>query len=308
MIIPHTSFIFLRMCVGLCLFSSLSNSQSIYYPLETGNKWIYQSIVPSFWQDTLSIDRDSVMSNGKSYAVIRHRRGGLRATAWDTVSYQRQEGAIVYQYFPAPYFLGAEYPIYNFSLSPNNYVSQIPYSYYLGDSMYVDTMGVGYWKQEMDSVFDLGVTGWYFWFDPNALAIDDEFLDVVVDSFGVVRSEYNITTMVLIGAIINGNAYGSLTSISDVPIRPLPLQSHILNYPDPFNISTTIKFNLNRSLSTAIRIYNTLGQQVFEDILGPISPGPHNYDFRANNLPSGVYYYRVETDLEIQTGRMLLMK
>lgn len=174
--------------------------------------------------------------------------------------------------------------------------------------MYVDTMGVGYWKQEMDSVFDLGVTGWYFWFDPNALAIDDEFLDVVVDSFGVVRSEYNITTMVLIGAIINGNAYGSLTSISDVPIRPLPLQSHILNYPDPFNISTTIKFNLNRSLSTAIRIYNTLGQQVFEDILGPISPGPHNYDFRANNLPSGVYYYRVETDLEIQTGRMLLMK
>lgn len=242
------------------------------------------------------------MPNGRSYAVIRHRANGWRAISRDTNSFQRQEGLIVYQYFPIP---GSEYPIYNFSLDPYSLVSRIPLYF---DSVFVDTMRVWYWTQADDSVFGIDVPGWHFAFDPAPLAIDDEFFDVIVDSIGVIRSNYAFHSMVLVGALINGISYGTLTGISDTPNRPLPIQSRVVSYPDPFNASTTLRFNLDRPVSTTIRIYNILGHKVFEDNLGRIPSGPHNYVIHANNLPSGVYFYRVETEIEILSGRMLLVR
>ena len=111
----------------------------------------------------------------------------------------------------------------------------------------------------------------------------------------------------------------SHTYISDINIildptdvedeNPVP-DKFILNqnYPNPFNPSTTISFNLPNTNLVTLKIFNPLGQEVailYNDIL---HAGPHNFTFNASELPSGVYFYRLEAGSFAQTKKMILLK
>ncbi len=85
------------------------------------------------------------------------------------------------------------------------------------------------------------------------------------------------------------------------------------NYPNPFNPSTRIKFSIpnnNGTLQeTTLSIYNTLGQKVAELLKKHLTSGIYEVEFRTENLPSGVYFYRLQTGQDfIQTKKMLLIK
>jgi predicted phosphodiesterase len=66
------------------------------------------------------------------------------------------------------------------------------------------------------------------------------------------------------------------------------------NYPNPFNPSTKIKFALPKTDKVKIELYNTLGQRVETLLNQQIKAGDHEVEFNANNLSSGIYYYRIE--------------
>jgi parallel beta-helix repeat protein len=81
------------------------------------------------------------------------------------------------------------------------------------------------------------------------------------------------------------------------------------NYPDPFNPSTTLQFDLPEPAIVTMRIYNTLGQEV-ANLLDRVAyePGKHAITFDASRLSSGVYIYQLIAGRFVDSKKMLLLK
>jgi len=85
------------------------------------------------------------------------------------------------------------------------------------------------------------------------------------------------------------------------------------NFPNPFNPSTKIRFDIpsNASGQTSnvkLVVYNSLGNEVSVLLNEKMKSGSYETEFRGDNLSSGVYFYKLETDGFIQTKRMILLK
>lgn len=90
---------------------------------------------------------------------------------------------------------------------------------------------------------------------------------------------------------------------------PLP-QSFGLsqNFPNPFNPSTTIDFEIPKTTFVRLDVYDILGQEI-KELLGEVKPaGYYQIDFDAKNLPSGVYFYKLEAGSYKRTLKMVVMK
>ena len=80
------------------------------------------------------------------------------------------------------------------------------------------------------------------------------------------------------------------------------------NYPNPFNPRTTIIFSIPYQTDVKLKIYNLLGMEVLTLLDRQTSPGNHSIEFNSHILPSGIYYYRLETNYYSTTRKMTLMK
>jgi hypothetical protein len=80
------------------------------------------------------------------------------------------------------------------------------------------------------------------------------------------------------------------------------------NYPNPFNPSTTINYSIAEAGLVKISVYNLLGQEVALIINEFKEAGLHTVTFNAATLPSGAYFYRIETPQFKQIKKMLLAK
>jgi hypothetical protein len=79
------------------------------------------------------------------------------------------------------------------------------------------------------------------------------------------------------------------------------------NYPNPFNPVTTIKFGLPETGKVSLKVYNIIGEQVAELIKGELNPGYHEVNFGTDNMPSGLYIYRLNVDGKFSSVRKMLM-
>ncbi len=80
------------------------------------------------------------------------------------------------------------------------------------------------------------------------------------------------------------------------------------NFPNPFNPTTTIKFDIARASITSLVIYDMLGKEVASLVNQNLTPGSYQYSFNASNFPSGIYYYKVKTDEFTEIKKMILLK
>jgi 5'-nucleotidase / UDP-sugar diphosphatase len=80
------------------------------------------------------------------------------------------------------------------------------------------------------------------------------------------------------------------------------------NYPNPFNPSTTIKFEIPKSENVTLKIYNSLGQELSVLVNNFMNAGTYTYNFNAVNLSSGVYFYVLKAGSYSDTKRMMLIK
>jgi hypothetical protein len=65
------------------------------------------------------------------------------------------------------------------------------------------------------------------------------------------------------------------------------------NYPNPFNPTTTIKFELPEASEVSLKIYDVLGREVATLIDKGLAAGYYNYNWNASGLSSGMYIYRI---------------
>lgn len=80
------------------------------------------------------------------------------------------------------------------------------------------------------------------------------------------------------------------------------------NHPNPFNPQTTIRFSLPETSAVRLAIYDVRGRQVEVLIDESLSAGDHEVTFEARDLPSGVYFSRLEAAGQVFSNRMVLVK
>jgi len=79
-------------------------------------------------------------------------------------------------------------------------------------------------------------------------------------------------------------------------------------YPNPFNPSATIKFDLKESGLVKLSVYNSLGQVVNTLINNELDAGQHEIMFNAGRLASGIYFYKLEVNGFTAVKKMMLIK
>jgi len=79
-------------------------------------------------------------------------------------------------------------------------------------------------------------------------------------------------------------------------------------FPNPFNATVSIGYSLYEESEVKISVYNILGQEVENLLDDRQSAGRHNIIWRAENEPSGIYFYKVTTAEKAGFGKMLLLK
>ena len=80
------------------------------------------------------------------------------------------------------------------------------------------------------------------------------------------------------------------------------------NYPNPFNPTTTIKYQIPELSFITLKVYDVLGNEVSTLVNEEKPIGDYELEFDATNLPSGIYFYRLQTGSFVETKKMLLMK
>jgi hypothetical protein len=80
------------------------------------------------------------------------------------------------------------------------------------------------------------------------------------------------------------------------------------NYPNPFNPLTRIKFTLSNQEHVSVKVYNTLGQKIQALLNKTMPAGNHEVEFNGENLPSGIYFYRIQAGDFQDVKKMVILK
>ncbi|HPD67970.1 MAG TPA: putative Ig domain-containing protein [Ignavibacteriales bacterium] len=80
------------------------------------------------------------------------------------------------------------------------------------------------------------------------------------------------------------------------------------NYPNPFNPTTVIKYQIPYDGYITLKVYDILGKEVVTLVNDYVTAGYYSYNFNASNLPSGVYFYSLNSGKLKITKKMILVK
>lgn len=80
------------------------------------------------------------------------------------------------------------------------------------------------------------------------------------------------------------------------------------NYPNPFNPGTIISFSIPNSEFTQLKIYDALGTEINSLVNEYKQSGNYDIEFNAENLPTGIYFYRLISGNYSDTKKMILLK
>jgi hypothetical protein len=80
------------------------------------------------------------------------------------------------------------------------------------------------------------------------------------------------------------------------------------NYPNPFNPSTRIEFSLPQAAHVTLKIFNVLGEEIATLISGQVTAGQHVQEWKAANISSGIYFYRLQAGSFTDTKKLVLLK
>jgi hypothetical protein len=80
------------------------------------------------------------------------------------------------------------------------------------------------------------------------------------------------------------------------------------NYPNPFNPSTNINFDLPQAQDVRLEVFDLLGRRVALLVDESLAAGFHSVTFDASALTSGVYFYRIQAGSFVKTQKMMLVK
>jgi hypothetical protein len=103
-----------------------------------------------------------------------------------------------------------------------------------------------------------------------------------------------------------GNNY---LSVNDEAKAEMPHSYNLYqNYPNPFNPITRIGYQLPASAFVVLKVFDVLGREIETLVNKHQNADNHSVQFNASNLPSGVYFYRLQAGNYSAINKTLLLK
>ncbi|MCL4547583.1 MAG: T9SS type A sorting domain-containing protein [Bacteroidetes bacterium] len=158
------------------------------------------------------------------------------------------------------------------------------------------------------------------------VARDSAFTNIVFDKSNVTTTKQQTTKLLPLtkyiwrvqsvgkeGSPTKWSSVNSFTTQAGTSVEPIddgvPVSFSLQqNYPNPFNPSSTIEFSIPKSTHVNVTIFNTLGKEINILMNSYLSAGKHTVVFDGNNLPSGIYFYRLRAGDYTETKKAILLK
>jgi len=157
---------------------------------------------------------------------------------------------------------------------------------------------------QIDTLFESGGDGAVAFFSQDAvnIASGDSAIMWVAISLGADENE------MVANMNLAETRYNTITEIEEITSAP-PVDYQLLqNYPNPFNPSTAIQFRIARPELVSLKVFDVLGNEVAILIHREFNAGSYTYNFKADNLSSGIYFYRITAGNYSETKKMNLLK
>ena len=136
---------------------------------------------------------------------------------------------------------------------------------------------------------------------------------VVVTSDGTIDLEFIPDATAAQNPAIKGIELHNNATVSNEEFDAVPASFRLVgNYPNPFNPTTNVSFELPEPAQVAVEVYDVMGRKVIEVPAQNFAPGLNQVRVEATDLASGIYLYRViaqfATKTAVQAGRMTFVK
>jgi Secretion system C-terminal sorting domain len=149
--------------------------------------------------------------------------------------------------------------------------------------------------------------------------VDSQFVTSDSTAKFSVGSINSLSRYVLTGYVTNGfDTTASSNSISFVTASEITAVSRPetgstdfflnQNFPNPFNPTTTISYQIPSAGRVTLKIYNDLGEEITTLVNSVEKPGLHEVRLDARKLASGIYFYTLRVGSFVQTNKLLLLK
>ena len=139
--------------------------------------------------------------------------------------------------------------------------------------------------------------------------------DLVEFTFKTTQTPLPSDFQILDGVMVDlTGGIDAITNIDIASLKPMPVDYALeQNIPNPFNPSTTIKYQVPTAGEVNLVIYNLLGQEVRNLVQGSMDAGFHSVvwdgmDELGKQVASGIYIYRLSANNFNQVRRMMLLK
>ncbi len=222
----------------------------------------------------------------------------------------------VYRYYPISTCTAQEYLLYDLSIRDRSLwpvcVDAIPfYQDYLGlittSNVFYPRLGIDTLSKYYTSavVSSAGDTVWH------AGVQYGYGKDWLAKAVGLGRRQSEASSPLnLIGAVISGRRYGTISDVDDSHAESHLPKEIVLhqNFPNPFNPMTTISYGVPSNGHVTLEVFDILGREVATLVDRTQEAGTYAIEFDANEHPAGVYFYRLKLSEYIETRKMALVK
>jgi len=129
-----------------------------------------------------------------------------------------------------------------------------------------------------------------------------------IDNKGLEEGEFIFTDAVML--MINRSIEPKIITSSANIANPIQFSGFNLlqNYPNPFNPTTKISFRIPQQEHVSLNLYDILGREVRTILTKELPMGKYEIEFNAENLSSGVYFYKIEAGFYTNSKKLILIR
>jgi hypothetical protein len=270
------------------------NTDTLDFPFEIHNKWYY------IGDNNQIITKEITSKTGTQYTIIMTSQGNYLATEYWSI----ENNCLFFTSNQAIYTDG--YPIFIAGRHVDTtflYIGIDPDRKTIDLKIINDTLWGNNLKQEFQ-----------YWNEQGHFHLDQDIIRTA-NKVGIYY-QFNVSnlsgmTLSLIGMLINGVLTGdsTVTTVNDANHFPLTYNYNLFqNYPNPFNPSTKISFSIPSKQIITIKVYDILGNEISTLINEEKSSGLYVINFNGENLPSGIYFCKLQAKNFAMTKKMILLK